>query len=267
MDEKGIVEPGLYSRDYFLSDNDGFREYFAGLDNNIHPKFQLALRYGNPSKGDRVLDIGCGRGELIYYCAKRGAKALGIDYSKDAIDIAKETIKMLPEDLRRLAGAEVGDPVTYDFKEEYDVVFMIEIAEHMYDWQLKEAFRKINRILKPGGRLVIATPNYYYERYLSPLKQIINIPFGLIKWPLRILKGKYKQSSPIAGLKKVFRIRLDRGELNRKMHVNITTPGKLKKMLSDFEVMVKCEDNSANIASLITRRWCGREIVVVAVKR
>ncbi|MDD5135714.1 MAG: class I SAM-dependent methyltransferase [Candidatus Omnitrophica bacterium] len=262
-----IVAPEIYSRDYFLSDNEGFREYFAGLDNNMHAKFRSALEYGRPAKGDTVLDIGCGRGELVYYCARKGAKALGIDYSKDAVDIARETIAKLPEDLRRLARAEIGDPVTYDFKDEYDVVFMIEIAEHMYDWQLEEAFRKIYKILKPGGRLVITTPNYYYEQYLSPLKRIMNIPFGLFKWPFRIFKDKYRKMGPAALLKKVFRIKADRGELNRKMHVNVTTPGKLKKLLSGFDTSIKCEDASGNIISLITRKWCGREIVVIAHKR
>lgn len=267
MNRGHIVDPGLYSRDYFLSDNEGFKEYLAGLDTNMHPKFQSALKYGNPSKGDVVLDLGCGRGELLYYCAKRGARVLGIDYSKDAVDIANETIKRLPEDLRHLARAEVGDPVTYDFKEQYDLIFMIETAEHMYDWQLKEAFRKAHMILKQGGRLVIATPNYYYEKYLSPLKRIINIPLNLIKWPFRILKGKYKTGGPLGGLKKVFRIKADRGELNRKMHVNITTPATLRKLLSDFEAVIRCEDESKNIISLLSRKWCGREIIVVATKR
>lgn len=266
MSTEKIVDPKLYSRDYFLNDNEGFREYFSGLDSNIHPKFQLALKYGNPSKGDRVLDIGCGRGELIYYCVKRGANVLGIDYSRDAVDIAKETIGRLPENLRQLAAAEVGDPVTYDFKERYDIVFMVEVAEHMYDWQLKEIFQKVQGILKPEGRLIITTPNYYYENYLSPLKRIVNIVPNLIKWPMRILKGKYKESGPMAGLKKAFRIKVDRGELNRSMHVNITTPGKLKKMLSDFDVQVKCEDHSKNIISLAAQKWCGRDVVVIATK-
>jgi SAM-dependent methyltransferase len=262
-----IVDPSLYSRDYFLSDNEGFREYLAGLDNNVHPKFQLALKYGKPSKGDVVLDIGCGRGELIYYCVNHNAKVLGIDYSKDAIDIAKETIKRLPETLRQRAAAEVGDPVTYDFKEKYDIIFMIEVAEHMFDWQLEKTFQKVKKILKPGGRLIITTPNYYYENYLSPLKRIVNIPLNLVKWPFRIAKGKYKNGSPMDGLRKVFRIKVDRGELNRRMHVNITTPGKLKRMLSDFDVRVKCEDHSKDIVSLISQKWCGRDVVVIAAKK
>lgn len=264
QNDKDIVSPDLYSRDYFLSDNEGFNEWRAGLENNMHPKFKLALKYGLPLAGNTVLDIGCGRGEFIYYCAKRGAKVLGIDYSKAAIDIAKETIGKLPDNLRSLASADVGDPVDYKFPDRYDIVYMIEVVEHMHDWQLKEAFEKIEIILKPGGRLIITTPNFYYERVLSPMKRIIDIPINLIKWPIRIIKGKYKNSGVLMSLKKVFRIIPDRGELNRKMHVNIMTPGKLKKMLKNFKTSVICEDHSTNILSFIMRRWWGRDIVVIA---
>ena len=258
------VDPSLYSKDYFLSDNEGFNEWRAGLENNMHPKFKLALKYTPPLAGSTVLDIGCGRGELIYYCAKHGAKALGIDYSKPAINIARETIGKLPDNLRSFAFADIGDPANYRFPDKYDVVYMIEVVEHMHDWQLKETFKKIETILKPGGRLIITTPNFYYERVLSPIKRIIDIPVNLIKWPMRIIKGKYKNSGVLAGLKKVFRIMPDRGGLNRKMHVNIMTPRKLKKMLTNFKVSVICEDRSANILSLLTRRWWGRDIIAVA---
>jgi hypothetical protein len=50
------------------------------------------------------------------------------------------------------------------------------------------------------------------------------------------------------------------------MHVNVSTPGKIRALLSDYEVSLGCEDDSKNIASLLTRRWWGREIVAVAKK-
>ena len=259
------VDPGLYDKKYFLTDNEGWREYESGLDDNIHSKFKKALEIAGDLKGKNILDAGCGRGELVYYCVKRGAKALGIDYSEAAIEIASRTIKRLPPEMQRFARTETGDLVRYDFKEKYDIIFMIEIVEHMYDWQLEESLKKIKAILKDGGKLIITTPNYYYERYLCPMKRIINIPLNLIKLPARIIKGKYAKEGPLFGLKKVFRILPDRGELNRKMHVNVSTPGKLENMLDAFDVTIICEDPSKNILSLLFGRWCGREIVAVAV--
>ncbi|MDD2954652.1 MAG: class I SAM-dependent methyltransferase, partial [Parabacteroides sp.] len=183
------------------------------------------------------------------------------------IEIASETINRLPQALQSSAKAILGDIGTYDPHEKYDIVFMIEIAEHMHDWQLKEGFEKINKILSPEGRLIIMTPNYYYEKILSPLKRILNIPGNLIKWPLRVIRGKYKPASFLELAGKIFRVGTDRGELNKKMHVNITTRGTLKKLLSGFDVKIWCEDHSKNLLSLLTGRWWGREIILIASKK
>ena len=252
-----IVSPDLYSTEYYLSDNEGWEEYRNGLSQNIHPKFVKALAIADPKKGQNILDIGCGRGELLYYCVARGAKALWIDYSAAAIEFATRTIKKLPKEKQRLAEARVGDIGTYNFQDKYDTIFMIEIAEHMHDWQLTEAFRKIKDMLKPGGRLIIMTPNYYYEKYLSPIKGVMNVPLNIAKWPFRALRGKFKP---------IFRIRIDRGELNRKVHVNISTVARLKRLLVGFQVKIRCEDHSKNFVSLLTAGWWGREIIAIATK-
>lgn len=264
--ENKEVDPGLYDKAYFLTDNEGWREYESGLDGNIHPKFKRALEIAGDIKGKNILDIGCGRGEMIYYCVKRGARVLGMDYSEAAIEIARTTINKLLSELRTSAKAEVGDIVKYDFTEKYDIVFMIEIAEHMYDWQLKAGLEKIRNILNPGGRLIIMTPNYLYEKILSPLKRIINIPLNLIKWPVRVLRGKYRPKSFKELSGKMLKVVVDRGELNKKMHVNVTTPKNIKDSLAGFEVKIWCEDHSKNILSLLTGKWWGREIVAVATK-
>jgi len=265
--KKAIVDPAIYSKEYFLTDNEGWREYVSGLAAGIHTKFAKALELAGPLEGASILDIGCGRGELLYYCAKRGARALGIDYSRAAVEIARQTIETLPSDRRPFARAEVGDPSTYDFKETFTVVFVIEALEHMHDWQLEDALARIRGILAEGGRLIIITPNYYYEKYLSPLKRILNLPLNLFKLPFRLLKPKYRAAGMSALLGKTFKVRIDRGELNRAMHVNVTTPAKVRRLLAGFDAVVRCEDPSRNIVSLFMKRWWGRDIIAVARKR
>jgi len=262
-----IVDPAIYDKDYFLRDNDGWREWEGKFDTNPHPKFKRALELAGSVKGKNVLDIGCGRAELVYYCVKHGATALGIDYSPAAIEIAEQTIDRLPKTLRSSAGVTVGEIGTYDLADKYDIVFMIEIAEHMHDWQLIEGLEKISNALNPGGKLIIMTPNYLYEKILSPLKRILNIPGNCIKWPLRILRGKYKPKSFREMTEKIFKVVADRGELNRKMHVNVTTRGMLRKLLAGFDARIWCEDHSKNPLSLLAGRWWGREIIVVATKK
>lgn len=263
MEEHKIVSPELYDRNYYLTDNEGCREYAKGLDDHMHAKYVRALRLADPRPGQSVLDIGCGRGELVYYCAKRGARAFGIDYSAAAIDIARQTLQRLPSTAQ--AGADLGDVVTYPFKEQFDAIFMIDIVEHMYDWQLTEAFARIHKILKPGGRLIITTPNDYFERILLPAKRIFNLPFMPAKWGLRVLRGKYQPKSFGEFWSKCFRVRVDRASIAQ-THVNVLTPPRLRTLLKDFQADVRCEDHSVNPLSLMTQKWWGREIVAVATK-
>lgn len=265
--KKAVVDPAIYSSEYFLTDNEGWREYADSLDANMHPKFARALELADPSGNDTILDIGCGRGELLYYCAKRGAKVTGLDYSAAAVEIAGRTIRSLPPELQKRACVRMGDPTSYNFEEKLTIVFMIDTLEHMHNWQLEEALERIRPALADGGRLIIITPNHLYEKYLSPIKRLLNLPLNLIKLPLRMLGSKYRRVGFGPLLRKAFRIRQDRGQLNKAMHVNVTTPSKVKMLLKAFDAEVVCEDPSKNIVSLATKRWWGRNIIAIARKR
>ena len=57
---KKEVNSNIYDTNYFLSNNEGYREYENGLGNNIHPKFARALEIANPKHGEVGLDMPCG---------------------------------------------------------------------------------------------------------------------------------------------------------------------------------------------------------------
>lgn len=264
---KAIVKPDLYTTGYYLSDNEGYEEYQKGLENNIHKKFTDVLEIACPKPGQKILDIGCGRGELLYYCARRGAQVLGIDYSVDAITIARETIGKLPEHQRTFARADVGNVTDYNFPDTYDSIFMLEIFEHMHDWQLHETFARLKDILHKDGMILITTPNYLYEKYFYPIKRICNIPWNCVKYPLRIVKGKYHPKSLKELIKKIFKIFPQKNMLLEAMHVNVSTPYKIKKILSDYNVTIHCCDHSKNILTIISKKWFGRHIIAIAKKK
>ncbi|MFC1590771.1 SAM-dependent methyltransferase [Candidatus Omnitrophota bacterium] len=267
MPNSKMVDPALYTREYFLEDSEGHKEYKEGLADHIHPKFKLAYKIACLKCGDNVLDIGCGRGELVYYCALNGIRATGIDYSDAAFELSGEARELLPEHARRLAKIEIGDVLQHEFREAFDCIFMVEVAEHMYDDQLKRLFKKVGGLLSKNGKLIVITPNIYYERYLSPLKRILNMPINMIKWPLRFLRGKYAPGDAPKVIRNFFRITVDRGELNRMLYVNALTPGKLRRLLSDFDARVTCNDHSSNLLSLALEGWWGRDLIAVARNR
>ena len=85
------VDPAeVYDRDYFLSELcEGFDEFSDGHGVSHNKSKQVhALA---PGPGVRVLDAGCGRGEVLYACANAGAEVAGVDYSQDAVEITRET--------------------------------------------------------------------------------------------------------------------------------------------------------------------------------
>ena len=261
---KQIVPPELYNRDYYLNDCDGFREYLINPQAVVHDKFKRVVKHLNIEKGMNVLDIGCGRGELVIFCAQQGANVLGLDYSKDAIALSRETVAKLPAEVQKRIQLEVAVAEEYTFSNLYDYVFMIETTEHMHDWQLRKLFGNLKMVLKPRGKIIITTPNLLYERYFEPFKRVLDIPFKAVKLLGRIPRGKYRPQSVRQFFKDVFRVRVSRGQVHEMMHCNVNTPRYMRDLLKDFHAQIFCEDHSINPLSLLLAKWFGRYLIVVA---
>jgi trans-aconitate 2-methyltransferase len=97
-----------------------------------------------PKPHERILDVGCGTGQLTAEIAKSGAKSIGIDQSREMIAAAEANY---PE-LR----FEVADIATTEYDSEFDAVFS-NAALHWLRNQ-RGAIAAIARALKPGGRFV-----------------------------------------------------------------------------------------------------------------
>jgi SAM-dependent methyltransferase len=88
------IPPEAYERDYFLSSIcEGLDEYRRGAVSFNKSKHLTLLGI---ESGMRVLDAGCGRGEVLLACAKAGAEVAGIDYSESAVELSRETLADYP---------------------------------------------------------------------------------------------------------------------------------------------------------------------------
>lgn len=169
-----------YDERYYLTNMEGYDVFAATHGREVTPRHAKLLRIARVQPGERVLDVGCGRGELVCQAALAGAVARGIDYSAAAIALCREARDTYPEEVRaRLrfervdATTPLGEPGTYD------LVFFVDVAEHLYPEELHRTLVSIREVLKPGGRLVLHTaPNVWFYRYGYPL---IRAAFPLIR--------------------------------------------------------------------------------------
>ncbi len=105
-------------------------------------------------KGEVILDAGCGVGGSSIWLAKNiGAQVVGISIVPSQIELAKQYA--LEEGVSNLVDFSVADYTATEFPaEQFDVVWAIESVCYALD--KNEFVCEAYRILKPGGRLVVA---------------------------------------------------------------------------------------------------------------
>lgn len=115
-------------------------------------KHAFVFQYGeglldllNPQPGERILDLGCGSGELTQRIADRGARVVGIDSSSAMLAKAHTQFPQL--ELHRM------DATTFSFAEPFDAIFSNAVLHWVADYE--GAVRQMAGALKPGGRLVV----------------------------------------------------------------------------------------------------------------
>ncbi|UFH52846.1 class I SAM-dependent methyltransferase [Spirosoma sp. KNUC1025] len=115
-------------------------------------KHAFVFQYGegllevlDPKPGERILDLGCGSGELTQRIAESGATVIGIDSSADMLEKARTQFPNL-EFYQRSA-------TEFSFDEPFDAIFSNAVLHWVADYET--AVRQMVKALKPGGRLVI----------------------------------------------------------------------------------------------------------------
>src|SRR2546428_1298831 len=104
-----------------------------------------------PARAPRILDLGCGPGNLLDYLASQG-DTFGSDFSQDA--------------LRFCAGRGFGRLFRADFhllplrEKCIDLITCIDVLEHLSDD--RKALGELVRILRPGGVLVVSVPAFKF---------------------------------------------------------------------------------------------------------
>jgi SAM-dependent methyltransferase len=128
-----------WGRDYW----DGDRRFgYGGMryDGRWRVVAEAMCRHYGLKSGDKVLDIGCGKGYLLYDLTQAvpGIEVCGLDISEYAIDHAKEEVKPY---LR------VGSAQSLPFEDaRFDLVISINTLHNLYCYDLEKALREMQRV-------------------------------------------------------------------------------------------------------------------------
>ncbi|MBI2031145.1 MAG: class I SAM-dependent methyltransferase [Candidatus Levybacteria bacterium] len=212
------INPDIYTKDYYLSNcstitNEGqisnrFKKLFNPIKNFNHKK---------------ILDLGCGNGDLSIYLGKMGAEVVGIDYSKDAINLAKKKLSVAGK-IEGKVKFYIQDAKKIKYKKnEFDIIVAIDLFEHLYPEELEIVIRNISKILKKDGLLLVHTEankiylNFTHMFYVYPVS-------SLIIFVNKLFKGKDYPNLP----------KDPRNELHKIQHVNEPTYYYLKKIFKKY---------------------------------
>lgn len=104
------------------------------------------------SKSARILDLGCGYGEFLYFLQREGySNAGGIDLDPAQVDAARTL------GIRNVLRADARDFLQAAC--DYDLVSAIDVLEHFPKHEVLGLLESVCRALRPGGRFLCQVPN------------------------------------------------------------------------------------------------------------
>lgn len=176
MKSTDVIE--IYHADYFLNAVDGCHEFpeFDGKFISLFNRYQRNVELLDLRKEHKLLEIGSGRGEVCIFHALRGGFAKGVDYSADAVKLAREKAASLNVTIEFV---ESSFSQLRESPETYDRILASEFIEHISKEEGIAFFKATYAMLKPEGKMLVYTyPNTLERRYGYPLQRVWQLLHG-----------------------------------------------------------------------------------------
>jgi 2-polyprenyl-3-methyl-5-hydroxy-6-metoxy-1,4-benzoquinol methylase len=181
--------------------------------------------------GSRVLEIGCGAGNLLLQATVAGSFPVALDLSMQALTFVHSRFEEASSGVEAPSGfacmQAVGECLPLG-ENSFDCILISEVIEHLEKPQF--SIREAVRVLRPGGRLLITTPNY---RSFWPL----------MEW----LVDRMNMAPKMAG----------------EQHISRFYPSSLKKLLVELGLRMEYAGSIYNLSpflSLVSSEEAGRQL-------
>ncbi|MGB3113184.1 MAG: class I SAM-dependent methyltransferase [Candidatus Omnitrophota bacterium] len=143
---------------------------------------QIGEYFSRPGK---VLDIGCGLGEVLSVFKENGWDCTGIEFNRFAAKYAEDKFEL------NIINKSIFD-IDESSENNYDLIMLWGVLEHFYD--PKEVLRKVNKLLAPGGLLLLEVPSAdsvlvrFVESTSKPVDRIIEGDRHIMLFSLKALE-------------------------------------------------------------------------------
>jgi SAM-dependent methyltransferase len=221
--------------------------YYASFSyGNRHPALKetfmdlRARKIGSPDDDLPVLDLGCGSGDFLLACRRRGWDTIGVEQPEAPA-------------MRRLndLGISVVSPDAMESIESNSIntVTAWHVLEHLPE--PRETFEQVRRILKPGGRFVIEVPNFtsWQARLGGPDWFHVDVPRHLLHFDRHSLDMLLDESQFTAERWSTFSLEYDIFSLGQSLLNKVCqTPNHLFQLLIDHPTAKPLRDTFLSLA-------------------
>lgn len=192
------------------------RAHHDEANNVTYQRCQFAYEFAVPFiSGKKVLDVGCGNAYGTALMAKSASEITGLDY--DGVTVADNTHRYAS--ITNLSFQQSVIPPLPFGDNSFDVITAFQFIEHIE--QRKEFLRECLRVLRPGGKLLVTTPNVK--------KSLARNPFHVHEYTFDEMRAE------VGDLTSLFQLKGLNG--NQRVNAYYEENGKFVRMILRFDVL------------------------------